>query len=966
MIIKNDQTKTSLKPILLLVGLLFTLGLILFIFFKKETSPLNPDDIFCDMEKVIEGKLVYGNHQFDNAHTRSNERARSGKYSSKIDPNQSYGVKYELKKFSIGDKVCASIWKWSSIANEGILSAQGNDGTDFFVQSKEVVEIKDDWEKIQLCFEIPDNSLLTTIKIFPYNLGKEATIYFDDLEIKNQTQKQQSLISELSEFKQLDLYIDNSGMRKLSEIRDEALRYGILVNNDKYEDAKLLFDGKSQDVKIRLKGDWTDHLEGNRWSYRIKTAKDDAWNRMQTFSLQSPERRFYVKEWLFHDFLEFNDVLTSRYDFVWLKLNDRNPQLFAYEEHFDKHLPEYKKRREGVILKFSEDAAWEQRLRSKKEIGHHDSKLLDDKFNSDILPFKESRLESDSNLMKQFLEGRQLLYNYKHYTKPVDQLFDLEQSAKYYASLEILNAYHSVVWHNQRFYYNPVSKLLEPIGYDGYIEEAEYKINAYACFGYYKSHMHENDWLKYYSAFFRNEKFAEKYAYYLNKFSNQQFLQNYFDHRGEELDKRVLLIQSDFPSYNFDKKDVLSKAMEIQTSMKAFNNISLKAFSDKQSNGTKLISLSNYHSLPLKIVGSGKSASNSKDIIEEDLAVIWSNHPTKLPEYQTIKIPDDHQYIYYKVLGLENIYYSKIKPWPAVKVKISHGKASNKLAALDKLDFSQTSKSVILSGNITIDKPLIISDKTLVIEAGSQIDLRNKAFIQCNDGILTKGLRGSPIKIYSSDKTGQGLLVLKSDKISELNFTIFDQLDNLDKGNYFMTGAVTFYESNVKLNHCQFSNNSCEDALNIIRSDFEIQNMHLSHTFSDGFDADFCTGIVKDSYALNTGNDAFDFSGSQITVENCVFEDIGDKGISAGEESSINIVTASVKSANIGIASKDLSRVDIKSIEIKNCDKAFAAYQKKPEYGPGQIHILQYQASGNKYLEFKEEGSIINFPSVAQ
>jgi len=132
--------------------------------------------------------------------------------------------------------------------------------------------------------------------------------------------------------------------------------------------------------------------------------------------------------------------------------------------------------------------------------------------------------------------------------------------------------------------------------------------------------------------------------------------------------------------------------------------------------------------------------------------------------------------------------------------------------------------------------------------------------------------------------------------------------------------------------------------LNIIRSNFTLKNSEVSFTASDGFDADFCKGIVENSRFLNTTNDGIDFSGSLVTIINCDLDNCGDKGISVGENSDVTIKSASVKNSIIGVASKDLSNLVIENILLENCGQGFTAYQKKPEFGGSDIEVKNYEA----------------------
>ena len=82
------------------------------------------------------------------------------------------------------------------------------------------------------------------------------------------------------------------------------------------------------------------------------------------------------------------------------------------------------------------------------------------------------------------------------------------------------------------------------------------------------------------------------------------------------------------------------------------------------------------------------------------------------------------------------------------------------------------------------------------------------------------GTKLKPIKVISSDKKGQGILVLSENKHSNLKFVEFNNLSNPKHGNWNVTGAITFYESPVKLEYVTIKGNRCEDALNIVEQQF--------------------------------------------------------------------------------------------------------------------------------------------------
>ena len=53
----------------------------------------------------------------------------------------------------------------------------------------------------------------------------------------------------------------------------------------------------------------------------------------------------------------------------------------------------------------------------------------------------------------------------------------------------------------------------------------------------------------------------------------------------------------------------------------------------------------------------------------------------------------------------------------------------------------------------------------------------------------------------------------------------------------------------------------------------------------------------------------------------------------------LKIISAEINNANIAVASKDDSKIDIENIAITNCIVGYAAFQKKPEFSAASIEI---------------------------
>ena len=72
-----------------------------------------------------------------------------------------------------------------------------------------------------------------------------------------------------------------------------------------------------------------------------------------------------------------------------------------------------------------------------------------------------------------------------------------------------------------------------------------------------------------------------------------------------------------------------------------------------------------------------------------------------------------------------------------------------------------------------------------------------------------------------------------------------------------------------------------------------------------------------------------DFSGSISELSQISIDGIGDKALSAGETSKVTGKNIYIENAEIGIASKDFSEVNLSDVKIKDTKLGFAVFKKK-------------------------------------
>jgi hypothetical protein len=319
--------------------------------------------------------------------------------------------------------------------------------------------------------------------------------------------------------------------------------------------------------------------------------------------------------------------------------------------------------------------------------------------------------------------------------------------------------------------------------------------------------------------------------------------------------------------------------------------------------------------------------------------------------------------VVFSLIGLDSIHNISIAPYIASEVPEDDLFRAPPTINLNKgLVIDSKKKEIVFLDSIIIDTPLIIpSGYVLNAKPGTKINILAGGKIISNSPLKFIGTKEAPIEIYSSDKKGQGILVLADKRNSYLKHVSINHLTNPTHGKWTVTGAITFYESPVKLEYVSISNNISEDALNIVRTNFLISHCTLQNTKSDAFDGDFVDGIVKDSHFINLGNDAIDVSGSDIKITNVTINKASDKGLSAGENSKMVINNVTIKNSEIALAGKDLSIVEGKNLTIRNNKLAFTAFKKKPEFGPSHIKLTQVKLESIETIHLIENKSSLYF-----
>ena len=814
------------------------------------------------------------------------------------------------------------------------------------------------------------NGLNHYINIFEITYKGFKSFFYDYEEINIDLSYENLIILEKNRKEIINTSVDSmrSQNQEFSEVQ------GFLV----YEDQKI-------PIKLRLKGDRLSHFEDkDKSSYKLEALGDEKIKGVRKFSFIKPRARNYIHEWLFHEIAKEGELIKLKYDFVNLKINGTGQGLYVFEEGFDKDLVERNRRRNGPIFSLYEE---------------YDSNIFLSKFelyNKNFWNRDENiKLASYArNKLKGFLEQKfnldetfdvekwaflfalaDLTYTY-HALKP--------SNVKFYYN-PVSGLFEPIPYDGHRF----VGKYKKNFDHGNTYEKAKTCLDKELC---KNPDYAQSKWL--YQFFFNNDgslnsNFYSQYVKAVRKITSDEFLSTFFEKRKKDINKINSAIYSDYFLYDnltyakygpglyyFSKKDlfyraeILKKKIEIK-----LGKISATEINDKIVIENK--NISNNASLILDELICEKLENNwRRNFIYKIHLKNNLNNKIEIKKNNSDLSNSKCIYVKFKDKFNNQVFIKKINH----NLEFLFAENENK----DKyLNYFHKKNDILLLKNkdTKIDEDIIIPKNLIIkIKSGESIKITNNAFIISNSPWEVGDKNGKVLISGYKNNFGGGIVIKRTQKASKFYNTDFQYLSGVEdrfmynnksnsksliltkylkeKKNKYLyeeippdnekytfsakfnyTGAINLYESKATFINCNFKRIDSEDALNLISSEFLVENSTFEENSSDSIDIDFGNGIIKDSSFTFVGNDAIDLSGSEVNLENLFFLNVGDKLISAGENTAVNIKKINARNSYIGIASKDGSISIVENINFINVKIPFASYQKKKSYEPGLLKV---------------------------
>ncbi len=654
-------------------------------------------------------------------------------------------------------------------------------------------------------------------------------------------------------------------MHKIHENRSRAIASKTLATSDEdFLPGSIDSNGQTAAMRLRLSGDRPELLEGEKWPLRINTRGDALVFGRRRFELKNPEAHGFQLERLFFEHLRREDVLAPRSSFVDVTLNGKHIGLMTLEESPALELLESQQRRDGAFLRLAILPGNENMvdLVESSPGGYH------------IEPLRPKRVKRSDKLERSYKSGRRLLRKYFEGTAPADDVFDAESWGGFLAISELWGAHDALRWGNLRFYLNPLTERLEPLGHaPGLVFGVGDRIEPPSKDPFA-------------AGLLESPRIRNAYRRALTRIATQM-LEPGFHARLAQLEaEQIHQLHREYPfRVTFDLEPALRRANQVLA----------------DSDGP----IARYQAATIRAPGSDVETPLPFVSVEETLAL----HP--------------------------------FLEWDP-----------------------GTREFFTRAGNWDVEGHLILPEGAgLTLPAGTTLRFEARRGIIARGPLHFRGEADAPVVLEGpagsrKSRLWSGVYVVESMQPSKWTHVVVRNAGGFKRKRWELAGGVVFRKAPAEFNDCRFIRTRTDDALNMVRSRFAIQNSTILDSRSDGFDADYATGSIEAGVIEGAGGDAIDLGASNVTVRGVRMTSIRDKAVSVGERSRLSAEKLTIEHVGIGIAAKNGSHAELLDSTLHDIrDVALIAYMNRGEFGPSTLIAERNRITNTNLVALTQTGN---------
>ncbi len=773
------------------------------------------------------------------------------------------------------------------------------------------------------------------------------------------------------------------GFEQVLELRtqqEEALRRGWIPDDVKsWVSGHLATVDGRHPAQVRLKGDLLDHVSGAKVSLRVRLSGDAHWDGLRHFSVQAPETKGFQLEALFHATVRHAGALSPRYEFVEVGLNGDRVGVMAMEEHCAKELLERSGRRETVIVRLDETALFLGQM----ELKSVDDRIviLDDYRTAPPAVFHGAVIEASEPLRRLRRAAMSLLRGYTTGALAATEVFDIHELASYLAACELWGAWHATRWHNLRFYLDPVTGRLAPIGFDGNLQMRRPVQSTILGDEPMLARMLEEPAVA--------EAVRARLAWLCGEVLEGGLVAEL---QGIEA-KDLPVLQRDYVLLGpFDFEELRARArFHRDASDAALRAPGILRPVSRPVQGLlvdgRRLDLHNCTPWPARVHGlrwRSPDAGATVPVAVEG-ASTWPVRLAGRPPLGPIPVltlalaapPSPTAVLEFEVErdgapGTRGWRVALAQPPAAATPVVPAGTLAEAVATLPALEVRDDGATLMVpAGRHAIARALVLpAGSRLRLAPGAELRFAAGAALIVHGPIEALGTDAQPIVLGPTDAAagwlGVAVLTKDQDVTSRLAHVRIEDTRLTILGDWQLTGGVTLHGGKVVLRDVTFAGTQAEDALNVIHADVDIERVHIERTVSDAFDGDFVTGSVRACTFTDIGGDALDFSGSRLAVLGCSVKKARDKALSVGEASTVEAKDLRADDVGAAVAVKDGSTLRAERVVSRGARVAgVMVYLKKPGSGPSHAEIVGLDHQGDVRATLCQTGATLRVDGVA-
>ncbi len=575
------------------------------------------------------------------------------------------------------------------------------------------------------------------------NLSDYISNYFDNKEL-----------SKNANVKNLKIDMSDKDYKFIEDKRQIALDRGVQINvGDNYVPCTLTGNDQNISAEIRLKGHMTDHLEGDKWSFRVKS--EESIFGMYRFSLQHPGTRNYAYEWVYHELLKNEDVIHLNYDFIKVNLNDKDLGIYAMEEHFGQHVLDHNNKPNGAILRWNPSLYWDWRIDELQ--GTFLNEEYSDYSSSYPEPYDRGVVKKDSFLIETYKKGAQLLELFRRDSLSTSEVFDVERMARFHAIIDLVGGYHSLDWSDVKFFYNGESGKIEPVGYESFsIRKSE------AIAGQRIPDLESGPNFNYHDNLFSDPVFYEAYIKNLERICQESYFDDFRLKIQKELNEKLGVLATEWPYRRFSFEGYYDNIELIK------HNLNLPkpahAFLNSKSDSTIVISIAPVSDFPINI---SEAVVNGEAPIKLDDVNLESKPRNSFTEYKEFEFKYNGKKIKSIILkahipGSNNYFDIEVNEYPNYLALDSSKSTAAFESIVNHPKVAQNKEGTqwyFSEGNVEIDSKYFVEEGTeLVIFGGQTVSFVDEGQLKIKGKLSISGSQDLQVVLNNNSKNDAFIL----------------------------------------------------------------------------------------------------------------------------------------------------------------------------------------------------------------